>query len=64
MVVGEVGLTGEVRPISSCDRLVNEAYKMGFKNVIIPYKNKANITLKEMNIMGISSLKESIGKIF
>jgi DNA repair protein RadA/Sms len=64
MVVGEVGLTGEVRPISACERLVNEAYKMGFKNVIIPFKNKANLNFKDMNILGISSLKEGVGKIF
>jgi DNA repair protein RadA/Sms len=64
MVVGEVGLTGEVRPISACERLVNEAYKMGFKNVVIPLKNKANLNFKDMNILGISSLKEGVGKIF
>lgn len=64
MVVGEVGLTGEVRPISSCERLVNEAYKMGFENVVIPYKNKANLDFKNMNILGIASLKEGVSKIF
>jgi DNA repair protein RadA/Sms len=31
LVFGEVGLTGEVRPISLCDRLVNEGIKMGFQ---------------------------------
>jgi DNA repair protein RadA/Sms len=64
MVIGEVGLTGEVRPVSACDRLVNEAYKMGFMNAVIPLKNKANIDIKDMNIIGISSLKEAVGKIF
>jgi DNA repair protein RadA/Sms len=64
MVVGEVGLTGEVRPISSCERLVNEAYKMGFKNAVIPYKNKANLNFKDMNIIGVTSIKEGISKIF
>jgi DNA repair protein RadA/Sms len=64
LVIGEVGLTGEVRPISSCDRLVNEAYKMGFKNVIIPYKNKDTVKLKDINIITVSSLKETINKIF
>lgn len=64
MVSGEVGLTGEVRPISSVDRLINEAYKMGFKNIIIPEKNKTNIDTKSLNVIGISSLKEAASKIF
>jgi DNA repair protein RadA/Sms len=64
MIVGEVGLTGEVRPVSACERLVNEAYKMGFKNVVIPFKNKAKLNLKDVNIVPISSLKEAFGKIF
>lgn len=64
MVVGEVGLTGEVRPISSCERLVNEAFKMGFKNVVVPYKNKASLDFKDINLIGISAIKEAFGKIF
>jgi DNA repair protein RadA/Sms len=64
MVVGEVGLTGEVRPVSACERLVNEAYKMGFKNAVIPIKNKANLNRKDMNIVPISSIREAFGKIF
>ena len=40
LVIGEVGLTGEVRPVAFCDRLVGEGNKMGFKNIIIPQRNK------------------------
>lgn len=64
LVVGELGLTGEVRPISFCDRLVNEAEKMGFKNVIIPFRNKEKIKSKGINIIGVSSLKEAVNKVF
>lgn len=64
MVVGEVGLTGEVRPVAFCDRLVNEGIKMGFKNIIIPSRNKSNITSVDTNVIGISSLKEIINKVF
>ena len=63
MVAGEVGLTGEVRPITSCDRLINEASKMGFRNAVIPSKNKINLQDKGMNILGIESLKEASGLI-
>ena len=36
---GEVGLTGEIRPVSYADKRVNECIKTGFKRVIIPAKN-------------------------
>ena len=36
---GEVGLTGEVRPVSYADKRVNECIKTGFKRVILPAKN-------------------------
>jgi DNA repair protein RadA/Sms len=36
---GEVGLTGEIRPVTYADKRVNECIKTGFKRVIIPAKN-------------------------
>lgn len=65
LVVGEIGLTGEVRPVSFCDRIVNEGIKMGFTNIIIPDRNKDKISVRNnVNLIGISSLKEGINKVF
>ncbi|HDK7140092.1 TPA: DNA repair protein RadA [Clostridium botulinum] len=65
LVVGEIGLTGEVRPVSFCDRIVNEGIKMGFTNIIIPDRNKDKISVKNnVNLIGISSLREGINKVF
>ena len=36
---GEVGLTGEIRPVTRADKRVNECIKTGFKQVILPAKN-------------------------
>lgn len=63
LIVGEVGLTGEIRPVSSCDRLIKEAEKMGFKNAIIPQRNKEKIN-SSLNIIGVNNLREAINKIF
>ena len=63
MIIGEVGLTGEIRPINSADRLVNEAEKMGFENVIIPNRNREKVFNKGINIIGASNLSEAIGKV-
>jgi len=64
LVVGEVGLTGEIRPVAFCDRIVNEGSKMGFKNILIPLKNKDKVQVKDINIIAASSLRELINKVF
>jgi DNA repair protein RadA/Sms len=64
IVVGEIGLTGEVRPISQCEKIVNEASKLGFKNIIIPDRNGKKIVNKNINIIGTDSLKDVLSKIF
>ena len=38
-IFGEVGLTGEIRPVAFADKRVNECIKTGFKRVILPKKN-------------------------
>ncbi|MDE5942633.1 MAG: DNA repair protein RadA [Clostridia bacterium] len=42
-VFGEVGLTGEVRAVSYCEKRVAECAKMGFKKVLVPAKNMKSV---------------------
>lgn len=64
IAIGEIGLTGEVRPIMSSERIVNEAYKMGFNNVILPKRNKDNIDIDGINIVGVKTLREALNSVF
>lgn len=64
LVIGEVGLTGEIRPVAYCEKLVNEGIKLGFVNFIIPEKNKINIKEQKVNIIYVNSLRECIRKVF
>ncbi|MEG0133615.1 MAG: DNA repair protein RadA [Clostridium sp.] len=64
LVIGEVGLTGEVRPIAHAEKIINEAIKMGFTNIILPNKNKVKITNKSVNLIGVTTVKEAVMKIF
>ncbi|MEI8377764.1 MAG: DNA repair protein RadA [bacterium] len=60
VIVGEVGLSGEVRAISQVEARVKEAENMGFEKIIIP---KGNLPLKnKFNIktVGVSRLLEAI----
>jgi len=36
VVLGELGLAGEIRPVSNIEKRINEAEKLGFENIIIP----------------------------
>ena len=47
---GEVGLSGEVRPVSRIEQRVQEAAKLGFKHIIIPRYNTRVFTKKKTGI--------------
>lgn len=58
LVFGEVGLGGEVRPVSQALKRLNEAEKLGFKTAIIPAsKEKINSKLK---VIPVKSLAEAL----
>jgi DNA repair protein RadA/Sms len=43
LIFGEVGLTGEIRPVASADRRVMEAKRMGFVSCILPGGSRKSI---------------------
>jgi len=43
IVLGEVGLSGEIRTISFIDRRIQEAVKLGFKKIVLPKGNMKNL---------------------
>lgn len=57
VVVGEVGLTGEIREVSGLEKRIREAKKMGFENIIIP-RTRKKFRSKEIKIIEVSHLKE------
>lgn len=64
VIIGEVGLTGEIRPVNSVDRLIREAEKMGFENAIVPFRNMDKVNNAKINIIGVNNIREAINKIF
>jgi DNA repair protein RadA/Sms len=62
IVLGEVGLSGEIRSISQVLTRVNEAEKLGFKHCILPKNSIKNLKLKktDMEIIPVSTLKEAL----
>lgn len=61
VIIGEVGLTGEVRSISNVDKRINEAQKSGFKHCIIPEGNVKLINnAGELNITGVGDVRQAL----
>jgi DNA repair protein RadA/Sms len=61
-VMGEVGLTGEVRMISRVDLRVREAAALGFKRVVVPAGNLAGLKSRPagLEIIGASNVVEAM----
>jgi DNA repair protein RadA/Sms len=64
VVVGEVGLTGEIRAVSQMDKRIMEALRLGFKNCIIPAGNIKTIKqikgVEGINIQPVENVKEAL----
>lgn len=61
IVIGEIGLTGELRTVQNADKIVREAVRMGFKQIIMPVKNAERIKpAGEMKIIGVKNIQEAI----
>lgn len=65
IVLGEVGLTGEVRAIGQIETRIAEAKKMGFKKSLIPKSNlNRMIGIKDIELIGIKTVSEAIETLF
>jgi DNA repair protein RadA/Sms len=61
VIIGEVGLTGEVRRVTRIEQRVIEAAKLGFERVIIPEKSAGGWTAPAgIEVVGVSSVNEAI----
>ena len=65
VVLGEVGLTGEIRSVNLIEKRIKEAEKLGFKKCIIPESNKK--LLKEnykLDIIGVKNVNQVMSVLF
>lgn len=62
VVIGEVGLVGEVRKIPHVEKRLKEAYKLGWQNVIMPKQNISEdwLSIKEVKIQQVKNIQEGI----
>lgn len=61
VVIGEVGLTGEIRGVNLIEKRLKEAERLGFKKCVIPESNKK--LLKEsykLDIIGVRNINDAL----
>ncbi len=60
---GEIGLSGEIRPVGDVERRIKEAIRLGFTKIIIPRGNLSKTNFNGAEIIGVQSIYEAL-KIF
>jgi DNA repair protein RadA/Sms len=67
VVLGEVGLTGEVRAVGQVETRIAEVRKMGFKRCLIPASNLKRLTENGgggIEVVGVRSVEEAVENLF
>jgi DNA repair protein RadA/Sms len=60
IVFGELGLTGELRPVANGQERLREAAKHGFKYAIVPFANRPKESLGQMKVHGVKTLSAAL----
>ena len=61
---GEIGLAGEVRPVSQADARIGEAAKLGFRQAVIPERKGRKGTVEGMSVTTVNQLGNLVDLIY
>ncbi|AZS51543.1 DNA repair protein RadA [Entomomonas moraniae] len=64
LVFGEVGLSGEIRPVPSGQERLKEAAKHGFKRAIIPKANAPKTAPEGLTVVAVTRLDQALEALF
>ena len=65
-MAGEVGLSGEIRPVNRIEQRISEAEKLGFQRMLIPKHNLSGIDRKNIKIelIPVRKVEEAFRELF
>ena len=65
-MAGEVGLSGEIRPVSRIEQRISEAAKLGFERIIIPKSNMHGLEKRKLGIelIPVTKVEEAFKHLF
>ena len=61
-IIGEIGLSGEIRAVNHVDKRINEAQKLGFKRIIIPEANETSDQIEGIEVIRVKRIIDAITK--
>jgi len=61
--IGEVGLSGQIRPVSFIEKRVGEASRLGFENIFISASQKSEIKTKVKGVVAVTDIKDFASKL-
>jgi DNA repair protein RadA/Sms len=61
---GEVGLSGEIRPVNRIEQRILEAEKLGFKKILIPQNNLKSKSKSDIEIVSVKKVEEAFKELF
>ena len=59
-VFGEIGLSGEIRPVANGEIRIKEAFKHGFKKAVVPRGNAPKQSFPGGEVIGVGNLSEAM----
>ena len=60
LAIGELGLSGEVRPVSQMDLRIKEAHRLGFDEIVIPGNGKVAGNTAKLKLISVTRLNDAI----
>ena len=63
LVVGEVGLTGEVRAVAGLELRLREAAALGFRRAIVPRSNVLEPTKVSLDVRGVATIGDALAAL-
>lgn len=61
LIIGELGLNGEIKPVKGVLPIVSEAKKQGIRRCILPLENaKEGAVVQGMEVIGVTNLRETV----
>lgn len=64
VLIGEIGLTGELRAVTGIAKRISECEKLGFKRIILPNGNKKGLPQSGLNLCFAQSVREALKLCF
>jgi DNA repair protein RadA/Sms len=64
--MGEISLTGQVRPVPQLEHRLNEAARLGFTRAVVPltrHRTRKPASTSGMQIVGVSSLRDALNAL-